>query len=95
MLELENICFLIFGACRVPSPRAEAFFGHCAEVVPFNKVEGIKLVVNLISFNGIGHSSYIRPLRESVLEFQCVLIDNGVFSFIRNNMEDDESKSCG
>ena len=26
LLEFDNICFLIFGACRVPSPRAEFFW---------------------------------------------------------------------
>ena len=53
------------------------------------------MVVNLIPFNDIGHPSYIRPLRESILEFQRVLIDKGVFTFIRTTREDDESVACG
>ena len=60
-----------------------------------NEVEGIKLVVNLIPFNDIGHPSYVRPLRESILEFQRVLIDKGVFTFIRTTRGDDESAACG
>ena len=59
-----------------------------------DEVEGVKLVVNLIPFNDICHPSYIRPLRVSFLEFQRVLIDNGMFVFIRMSRGDDDSAAC-
>ena len=60
-----------------------------------DEVEGNKLVINLILFNDTGHSSYVRPLRESVLVFQRLLIANGVIKFIRTTRGDDESAACG
>ena len=53
------------------------------------------MVINFITFNDTGHSSYARPLRESVLVFQRLLIVNGVMTFIRTTREDDESAACG
>ena len=60
-----------------------------------DEVEGNKLVINFITFNDTGHSSYARPLRESFLVFQRLLIVNGVMTFIRKTRGDDESAACG
>ena len=60
-----------------------------------DEVEGNKLVINLILFNDTGHSSYVRPLRESVLVFQRFIIANGVITFIRTTRGDDDSATCG
>eukprot|EP00592_Proboscia_alata_P014690 CAMPEP_0194400192 /NCGR_PEP_ID=MMETSP0174-20130528/127070_1 /TAXON_ID=216777 /ORGANISM="Proboscia alata, Strain PI-D3" /LENGTH=434 /DNA_ID=CAMNT_0039196667 /DNA_START=252 /DNA_END=1556 /DNA_ORIENTATION=+ len=55
----------------------------------------IKLVVNLIPFNDIGHATYRKPSIERVLAFQKRLVDRGVYTYIRKTRGDDESAACG
>ena len=58
-------------------------------------VDGMKLVVNLIPFNDIGHGSYKRSPNENISRFQSVLIDNGVITYVRTTRGDDENAACG
>ena len=59
------------------------------------KVKGMKVVVNLIPFNDIGHGSYMKSPEQNVLAYQKVLVDNGVVSHIRTTRGDDENAACG
>jgi len=63
--------------------------------VMIEEVEGIKLVVNLIPFNDIGHVSFGTPSRERVSAFQEILIQNGIYTFVRTTRGDDEMAACG
>jgi len=56
---------------------------------------GLKVIVNLIPFNDIGHESYRSPSEERVLAFQKVLVDKGVLTYVRTTRGDDESAACG
>jgi len=56
---------------------------------------GLKLIVNLIPFNDIGHETYRSPSVERVVAFQKVLVDKGVLTYIRTTRGDDESAACG
>lgn len=56
---------------------------------------GMKLVVNLIPFNDIGHEKYRTPSTERVLAFQKVLVERGVRTYVRTTRGDDESAACG
>jgi len=58
-------------------------------------VPGIKLVVNLIPFNDIGHPAYQKPTNEAVRRFQNCLWESGIFAHIRTTRGDDESAACG
>jgi 23S rRNA (adenine2503-C2)-methyltransferase len=59
------------------------------------RVDGIKLVVNLIPFNDIGYEQYNRAKPENVAAFQKVLIENGVQTYIRTTRGDEEHSACG
>lgn len=58
-------------------------------------VPGMKLTVNLIPFNDIGHPTYRQPSMDRVLAFQERITSKGVFCFIRTTRGDDESAACG
>ena len=55
----------------------------------------IKLVVNLIPFNDIGHPTYKKPSNESVKSFQNILWEHGIVTHVRTTRGDDESAACG
>jgi 23S rRNA (adenine2503-C2)-methyltransferase len=58
-------------------------------------VPGIKLMINLIPFNDIGHQTYRRPSADNVAAFQKHLWDNGLHAHVRVTRGDDESAACG
>ena len=59
------------------------------------RVEGMKLMVNLIPFNDIGIDKYRRPSGENVAAFQKIMVTKGVKTFVRTTRGDDESAACG
>ena len=61
----------------------------------YEKVPGIKVMVNLIPFNDIGHPVYRKPSVERVWAFQKRLTSKGLKCFIRTTRGDDESAACG
>jgi len=63
--------------------------------VLYDRVEGIKVVVNLIPFNDIGHPTFRKPSLDSVRRFQNRLVQNKVFTYVRTTRGDDESAACG
>jgi len=58
-------------------------------------VPDMKLMVNLIPFNDIGHKTYRKPDMKTVWSFQDRLTSRGVFCFVRTTRGDDESAACG
>ena len=60
-----------------------------------DRVEGMKLTVNLIPFNDIGYEQYRRASNENVAEFQRILVDAGVRAYIRTTRGDEEGSACG
>ena len=60
-----------------------------------NRVDGMKLMINLIPFNDIGYAQYRRASDENVAAFQKVLVDAGVKAYVRTTRGDDESAACG
>ncbi|GFH43537.1 hypothetical protein CTEN210_07259 [Chaetoceros tenuissimus] len=60
-----------------------------------NRVEGIKLMVNLIPFNDIGYEQYRRASDENIASFQKVLVGKGVKTYIRTTRGDEENSACG
>jgi 23S rRNA (adenine2503-C2)-methyltransferase len=58
-------------------------------------VPRIKLILNLIPFNDIGHAKYRKPSWERIREFQNILMAHGLVTFIRTTRGDDESAACG
>jgi 23S rRNA (adenine2503-C2)-methyltransferase len=78
---------------------------HLAEFCrPFSEgpdaVKGIKLTVNLIPWNDISASSgpastYRQPKMERVLEYQKILVENGILCFVRTTRGDEENAACG
>jgi 23S rRNA (adenine2503-C2)-methyltransferase len=68
--------------------------------VILERVPGVKLVVNLIPWNDIGSVAGLpfelrQPSMKRILHFQRVLINNGIFCYIRATRGDDESAACG
>jgi 23S rRNA (adenine2503-C2)-methyltransferase len=63
--------------------------------VIIDSVPGIKLMVNLIPFNDIGHPTFRKPQMDQVHTFQQILTDNGIFTQVRTTRGDDESAACG
>lgn len=61
----------------------------------YDQVPGIKVMVNLIPFNDIGHAVYKKPPMERVWAFQERLTSKGLKCFIRTTRGDDESAACG
>ena len=58
-------------------------------------LHGIKAKVNLIYFNPFEGSSYARPSREDMLNFQEYLIKHGLLCTIRDSKGIDISAACG
>ncbi len=56
---------------------------------------GIKAKVNLIYFNPYEGSSYGRPTRESMVQFQEYLVNHGLLCTIRDSKGIDISAACG
>eukprot|EP01083_Nonionella_stella_P252474 869817_1 len=72
---------------------AEEMVEFCLEMK--NQVKGMKLVVNLIPFNDIGHRSYKKSPHSNVAALQRVLVNNGVKTYVRTTRGDDENAACG
>jgi len=68
--------------------------GEFAKVI-VNSVPGVKLVVNLIPFNDIGHPTYRKPSVDKLKQFQKILWDQGIHATARTTRGDDESAACG
>lgn len=60
-----------------------------------DSVPDVKVVVNLIPFNDIGHHTYRRPSVESVNKFQKILRERRINAHVRTTRGDDESAACG
>ncbi len=58
-------------------------------------LSGIKAKVNLIYFNPYPQSSYERPTKKSMLEFQSYLINHSLLCTIRDSKGIDISAACG
>lgn len=65
--------------------------------VMIEQVPDVKLVINLIPWNDIGIDSmlYKKPRMDRVYSFQKILIERGLYAFIRTTRGDDESAACG
>ena len=72
---------------------AKEMVDFCLEMK--DRVKGMKLVVNLIPFNDIGHPSYQKSSASHVAEFQRILVENKINTFIRTTRGDDENAACG
>jgi len=72
---------------------AEELADFCLDLT--SRVEGMKLMVNLIPFNDIGYEQYRRPSDANLAAFQKVLVDKGVKTYVRTTRGDDESAACG
>ena len=60
-----------------------------------SKVPGMKLIINLIPFNDIGYEMYRRASAENVAQFQKILVESGINTYVRTTRGDDESAACG
>lgn len=60
-----------------------------------DRVEGIKLMVNLIPFNDIGYDQYKRSSDRNISLFQKVLVKKGIKAYVRTTRGDEESAACG
>lgn len=74
--------------------------GAAAELAEFSKVlidsvPGIKLAVNLIPFNDIGHPTYEKPSKEAIKAFRNILRERNIICHVRTTRGDDESAACG
>lgn len=65
-----------------------------AQVI-IDSVPNVKLMVNLIPFNDIGHQTYRKPSMQAVTSFQKVLRDCNINAHVRVTRGDDESAACG
>merc|ERR1740139_427011 len=65
------------------------------EFALFDRVPGIKVVVNLIPFNDIGHPTFRKPSLDAMRRFQNRLVKKQVFTYVRTTRGDDESAACG
>jgi 23S rRNA (adenine2503-C2)-methyltransferase len=72
---------------------AEELADFCVDLT--SRVEGMKLMVNLIPFNDIGYEQYRRPSDANLAAFQKVLVEKGVKTYVRTTRGDDESAACG
>jgi 23S rRNA (adenine2503-C2)-methyltransferase len=72
---------------------AEELANFALEMI--HSVPRIKLILNLIPFNDIGHAKYRKPSIERIRHFQKILMERGLVSFIRTTRGDDESAACG
>lgn len=60
-----------------------------------DSVPGLKLMVNLIPFNDIGHPTYRQPEMDRIRAFQQILMGKGIYTHVRTTRGDDESAACG
>ena len=67
--------------------------GHARELA--NLLRGLPCKINLIPFNSFDYSGYQPPSRQTVLDFQTVLIEQGYTAMIRSTRGDDISAACG
>jgi len=76
---------------------AEELAEFCLELVEMvgGGRRSMKLMVNLIPFNDIGHERFRTPSVERVAAFQKVLVGRGVMTYVRTTRGDDESAACG
>jgi 23S rRNA (adenine2503-C2)-methyltransferase len=51
--------------------------------------------INLIPFNPFPGSTFTRPAREAILQFQQILIGNGYTTFLRESRGDEIRAACG
>jgi 23S rRNA (adenine2503-C2)-methyltransferase len=58
-------------------------------------LKGIECKINLIPFNTFPGTSFNRPERGIILEFQKVLLSSGYAAFIRESRGEDISAACG
>jgi 23S rRNA (adenine2503-C2)-methyltransferase len=72
---------------------AEEMGDFCLDLM--SKVDGMKLMVNLIPFNDIGYEQYRKPSEANVAAFQKTLVGKGVKTYVRTTRGDDESAACG
>ena len=63
--------------------------------VIIDQVPSVKVVVNLIPFNDIGHPTFQTPSMESVRSFQKILSESGIRALVRTTRGDDEGAACG
>ncbi|CAB9506999.1 RNA methyltransferase RlmN [Seminavis robusta] len=66
----------------------------------YEKVPGVKLVVNLIPWNDIAATSgpakhYRKPSNGRILAFQKILVGKDMLCYVRTTRGDDESAACG
>jgi 23S rRNA (adenine2503-C2)-methyltransferase len=66
---------------------------HAKELVELVKNTPCKF--NLIPFNSFPKSGYLSSSRERILNFQKILIDNGIVTTIRKTRGDDIDAACG
>lgn len=57
--------------------------------------KGIQVKINLIRYNGGGDVDLLAPGEKNTLDFQQVLIDNGLSAFIRKSLGADILGACG
>jgi len=72
---------------------AEELGDFCLDLM--SKVDGMKLMVNLIPFNDIGYEQYRRSSDANIAAFQKTLVNKGVKTYVRTTRGDDESAACG
>ena len=60
-----------------------------------DEVSHLKMIINLIPFNDIGHPTYRKPDENRVKSFQKILWSKGLVAHIRTTRGDDESAACG
>ena len=75
-------------------PEAAVELAEFSKVL-IDSVPGIKLAVNLIPFNDIGHPTYKKPSKESIKSFQNILRERNILCHVRTTRGDDESAACG
>ena len=63
--------------------------------VIINETPGIKMMINLIPFNDIGHPTYRKPDQDRVKAFQDILWKKGLVALTRVTRGDEESAACG
>ena len=56
---------------------------------------GMAVKVNLIPLNPAEEIPFERSSNEAILQFQSILIRNGIATFIRKNRGNDVSAACG
>jgi 23S rRNA (adenine2503-C2)-methyltransferase len=65
-----------------------------AQVI-INETPDIKMIINLIPFNDIGHPTYRKPDKDRVKAFQNILWNKGLVAHTRVTRGDEESAACG